>query len=171
MYPEVVELGKDMVYNTALGIVQNELDAEDITQDVFITLFEKISGFREESMLSTWLYKITIRKSLDHEKNKKREKNGGLLKRIFSITPEETPATFVHPGILLDNKERATILFSALKKIPQEQRIAFTLQKLEGLSNQEIAAVMDKSIYAIESLQARAKKSLREILKYYYEQQ
>ena len=93
------------------------------------------------------------------------------MKRIFSITPEETPATFVHPGILLDNKERATILFSALKKIPQEQRIAFTLQKLEGLSNQEIAAVMDKSIYAIESLQARAKKNLRKKKKNYYEQQ
>ncbi len=170
VFNEIVEQWKDMVYNTAIGIVQNEEDADDITQDVFVTLYERVRDFREESMLSTWIYRITVRKALDHERKKKREKHGGFIKKIFALKEEDEPANFDHPGVLLDNKERAAVLFSALKKLPEKQRIAFTLHKIEGLSHQEIAAIMDTSLYAIESLQTRAKNNLVNILKKYYEQ-
>lgn len=169
VFPELVEQSKDMVYNTALGILLNEQDAEDITQEVFITLFEKIGDFRGDSKLSTWLYKITIRKAFDVEKKKKRQKNGGLFKKIFLTKEEVEPAVFEHPGVLLDQKENAALLFGAIRKLPAQQRIAFTLQKLEGLSNPEIAAVMDISLSAAESLQKRAKENLRKFLSDYYE--
>lgn len=170
VYTEVVEHWQHMIYNTALSIVQNEEDAEDITQDVFIALYERILDFREESALSTWLYSITVRKALDQEKRKRRQKRGGLLQKIFSIKGSDEPVNFNHPGILLDNKENAKVLFKALKKLPDQQRVAFTLHKMEGLSYQEIAAVMDTSLYAVESLQVRAKNNLKKILKGYYEQ-
>jgi len=70
--------------------------------------------------------------------------------------------------VLLDNKERANELFKALQKIPDNQRIAFTLNKIEGLNNHEIAAIMDTSFYAVESLLARAKVNLKKELKNYY---
>jgi RNA polymerase sigma-70 factor (ECF subfamily) len=60
-FKELVDLFKDRIYNTALGFVQNEEDAEEITQDVFIRVFEKINGFRGDAKLSTWLYRITVR--------------------------------------------------------------------------------------------------------------
>jgi len=170
VYPEVVERWQHMIYNTALSIVQNEEDAEDITQDVFVVLYEKVVDFREESALSTWLYSITIRKALDLEKRKKREKHGGFLKKIFAVKESDEPANFNHPGILLDNKERAAVLFRALKKLPDKQRVAFTLHKMEGLSYQQISDIMEISLYAIESLQVRAKNNLKKILKEYYEQ-
>ena len=170
VYAEVVERWQHMIYNAAVSIVQHEEDAEDITQDVFITLYERIQDFREESTLSTWLYSITIRKALDLEKRKRRQKHGGLLKKIFTVKEADEPVNFDHPGILLDNKERSAVLFNALKKLPDKQRIAFTLHKMEGLSYQEIAAIMDTSLYAIESLQVRAKNNLKKILKEYYEQ-
>ena len=170
-FAEIVEQCQHMVYNTALGIVQHEEDAEDITQNVFVTLYEKISSFREESALSTWLYRITVRKALDHEKRKQREKHGGLLKRIFSVRESDEPAHFDHPGIMLDKKEQAAILLRAIKKLPEKQRVAFTLHKMEGLSYQQIADIMENSQFATESLLVRAKNNLRNILKEYYEQQ
>ncbi|MEO7524404.1 MAG: RNA polymerase sigma factor [Ferruginibacter sp.] len=166
----VVEAWKEKIYNTAISIVQNEQDAEDIAQEVFVTLYERIADFKENAALSTWLYRITVSKSLDHEKRKKRKKHGGLLRKIFLSGAEDETANFDHPGILLDNKERASVLFNALKKLPEKQRVAFTLHKIEGLSYQEISAVMDTTLFAVESLQARAKNNLRNILKAYYEQ-
>ena len=158
-----------MVYNTAISIVQNSEDAEDITQEVFITVYEKLAGFREEALLSTWIYRITVRKAIDHEKRKKRQKHGGFLKRIFALRNEDEPVNFDHPGVQLDNKEKASILFRSIKRLPEKQRVAFTLQKVEGLSNPEIAEIMDSSVQAVESLQARAKGNLKTILENYYQ--
>ncbi|MEP6712852.1 MAG: RNA polymerase sigma factor [Ferruginibacter sp.] len=170
VFSEIVEACKDMVFNTTLGIVQNEEDAEDITQEVFIQVYESINQFRGDAKLSTWIYRITISKALDFEKKKRRQKNGGLLKRIFNEKSEDEPAHFNHPGIVLDEKENAVVLFKALNKLPEKQRIAFILHKLEAQSYQEIAAVMKISLMAVESLQVRAKNNLRNILKEYYEQ-
>jgi len=69
----IVEKWQDMTYNTALGIVQNAEDAEDITQEVFVQVYQSINTFKGESRFSTWLYRITIAKALDHERRKKTE--------------------------------------------------------------------------------------------------
>lgn len=169
VFAEIVEQCQAMVYNTALNIVQNEEDAEDVTQEVFIDVYEGLAGFREEAQLNTWIYRITINKALDLEKRKKRQKNGGLLKRIFAVKEEEEPIGFDHPGVTLDNKEKASILFKALKKLPENQQVAFTLHKMEGLSNKEVAEIMETSLYAVESLIARAKTGLKKILEQYYQ--
>ena len=73
--------------------------------------------------------------------------------------------------MLLDNKENAAILFKALKKLTQNQRVAFTLHKIEGLSYQEVSAIMEMSLYAVESLMVRAKAGLKKILEQFYQSQ
>lgn len=171
VFKDIVEQSQKLVYNTALSIVQTAADAEDITQDVFIEVYENMDGFRGASQLSTWIYRITVNKALDFEKKKKRQKNGGLFKQIFSIKPEDEPVNFNHPGVLLDNKEKAAALFKALKKLPQNQRVAFTLHKIEGLTYQEIAEIMETSLYAVESLMVRAKTGLKKLLENYYQSQ
>jgi len=65
-FTKLVDQWQDMVFNTAIGIVQNEDDADDITQDVFIQVYQSVSSFKGESKFSTWLYRIVITKSLDH---------------------------------------------------------------------------------------------------------
>jgi RNA polymerase sigma factor (sigma-70 family) len=167
-FEEIVSRCQDMVYNTALSILQSEEDAEDITQEVFIKVYEKRDHFRGEALLSTWIYRITVNKALDLEKKKKRQKHGGFITKLFGDREEEEAINFHHPGVVLDNKEKAAMLFKALKKLPESQRIAFTLHKIEGLPYQEIAAVMETSLVAVESLMARAKTSLQKILKTYY---
>ena len=170
-FRKLVDDYEAMVYNTVVGIVQNEEDADDVTQEVFIQVYQSISSFKGESKLSTWLYRIAVTKALDHEKRKKRKKRFAFLESLFGNAKEEIihPADFHHPGIVLENKEKAGELFSALKQLPDNQRTAFTLHKLEGLSYLEIAAVMELTLSAVESLMGRAKTNLRKILKDHYQ--
>jgi len=161
-----------MVYNTALSIVQQAEDAEDVTQEVFVQVYQSIEGFKRESKFSTWLYRITLSKAMDHERKKKRKKRFAFVKSLFGEGNEVVVniPDFNHPGVSLDNKEKAGILFKAMQSLPDNQRIAFVLNKVEGLSYQEISDVMDTTVSAVESLLHRAKSNLRKDLKTFYDQ-
>lgn len=165
----IIDLYQDMVYNTIVSIVQNETDADDVTQDVFVQVYQSINSFKGDAKFSTWLYRIAIGKALDHEKRKRRKKRFGFMHHLFGEDGQEqfTVAEFNHPGVQLENKEDAATLFKALKRLPDNQRIAFTLNKIEGLNNQEIATIMNLSFYAVESLLGRAKANLKKSLKNY----
>jgi RNA polymerase sigma factor (sigma-70 family) len=170
-FRQIVETWKDMVYNTVIGMLQNQEDAEDVTQEVFIQVFESISDFRSESKFSTWLYRIAVRKSLDHLRKKKRKKRVAYVQSLFGINNEmliDKP-DFNHPGIVLDNKESAAVLFQALEQLPEKQKVAFILNKVEGLSYQEIAEVLKTTLSSVESLLHRAKNNLRKLLQKHYE--
>lgn len=171
-FQEIVENWKDMVFNTALAIVQNMEDAEDVAQEVFVQVYLSIGGFKGESKLSTWLYRITVTKSLDHEKKKKRKKRFGLVRSLFGLESDGTLELpdFNHPGVALDRKENASMLFRAINKLPSQQKIAFTLNKVEGLSYQEISEVMETTVSSVESLIHRAKNNLKRTLTNYYKQ-
>lgn len=169
-FTKLVDEWQDMVYNTALNIVQHADDADDITQEVFIQIYQSISSFKGDSKFSTWLYRITVSKALDYEKKKMRKKRFGFVHRLLGGQEEEQlhPIEFDHPGVELEKKEKARELFNALKLIPDNQRIAFTLHKLEGQSHQEVADIMNITLYAVESLISRAKANLKkELIKYY----
>ena len=171
-FKELVESCKDLVYNTALGIVQSEVEAEDVAQEVFVQAFQSINSFKGESKLSTWLYRITITKSLDHERRKKRKKRFGQIRSLF-VGEESEPALsdFHHPGVALDQKENAAVLFKAISRLPEQQRIAFTLHKVEGLSYKELSEIMGTSVPSVESLMHRAKNNLKKMLEHYYKRQ
>jgi RNA polymerase sigma factor (sigma-70 family) len=162
----LVENYKDRVYNTAFGVVQNAEDAEDVAQEVFIQVYRSINSFKGEAKLSTWLYRIATTRALDLLRSRKSKKRFGVVQRLFGENNEpvyEIP-DFNHPGVALDQKENAAKLFKAINQLPDNQRIAFTLHKLEDLSYQEVSEVMKTSLPAIESLMHRAKQNLRKIL-------
>ncbi len=167
----IVSTWQDMVYNTSIGIVQNAEDAEDVAQEVFVQVYESIEQFKGDSKFSTWLYRIAITKSLDHLRKKKRKKRFAFLQSIFGNNEEEVrhQPDFHHPGISLENKEKAAILFGAIDKLPDNQKTAFTLHKLEGLSYQEVSEIMENTVSSVESLMHRAKANLRKILTDYYQ--
>ena len=166
----IVEQWQDMVYNTILGIVQNETEAEDLAQDVFIKVFKKISTFKGDSKFSTWLYRIATTTALDHLRSKKRKKRFGFLQSLGgggSDEKEQVP-DFNHPGVSLDNKERAAVLFKAIEALPENQKSAYTLHKLEGLSYRDVSEVLNTTVSAVESLMSRANQNLRKQLEEYY---
>ncbi len=165
-FKTIVDEYQNMVYNTCLAIVKSEEDAEDIAQEVFVQVYQSIKSFKGESKLSTWIYRIATTKSLDHERKKKRKKRFGFVKSIFGEDSEIiiNPPDFNHPGVALDKKENAAKLFKAIDELPENQRIAFLLNKVEGLSYQEVSQVLQVSVSSIESLLHRAKNNLRKIL-------
>ena len=162
----LVDNYQDRVFNTAIGIVQNAEDAEDVAQEVFIQVYRSIHSFKGESKLSTWLYRIVTTRSLDLLRSRKSKKRFGFIQRMFGDGNEplyEIP-NFNHPGVALDKKENAAKLFKAIAQLPDNQKTAFTLHKLEDLSYQEISDVMQTSVAAVESLMHRAKQNLRKML-------
>ncbi len=159
-----------MVYNTAIGILQSAEDAEDVSQEVFVQVYESIHTFKGASKFSTWLYRITTSKALDHIRRKKRKKRFAFVQQLFGENNEIIiqPPDFNHPGVVLDNKESATALFKAIEKLPDNQKIAFVLNKVEGLNYQEISEIMKTTVSSVESLLHRAKTNLRKWLQQDY---
>ena len=106
----LVDLYKDRVFNTSIGLLQNTEDAEDISQEVFVEVFNSIAKFRAESTLSTWIYRITVTKSLDLIRRKKRKKRFAFVTSIFAGEKDnpgiKEPAEFIHPGIDADRIRR-----------------------------------------------------------------
>ena len=159
-----MQVHKTKVYNTCLGFVHKQHDAEDLAQEVFLEAFRKWGQFKGASSVKTWLYKIAVNKSLEFLRYKNRNKRKGIsvdYKDFHQIDYE-------HPGIQLEKKERANILMSHIRMLPEQQQTAFVLHKLEGLGYDEIGRVMDKSKSSVESLLHRAKLQLQKTLNSYY---
>ena len=155
-----------MVYNLSLNYLQNTEDAEECTQDVFIKIHSKIEQFQEKSTLKTWVYRITINTCLDYIRKRKQKKSWwGKVSNLFS-DEGQTKADFInnHPGIRMEQKEATEFIFLCINNLPENQKTALILSKLEYKSQKEIAEIMDKGEKAIESLLSRAKKNLEKLL-------
>jgi RNA polymerase sigma factor (sigma-70 family) len=172
-FKTLVETHQKRVFNTVLAIVQSFEEAEDISQDVFIEVYQSVHKFRGESKISTWLYRIATTKSLEIIRKKKTQKRFAFFTNLFNDDNEviHNPVEFEHPGILLENKERSKQLFKAINQLPDNQKVAYTLCNIEGLSYQEITEVMEVSLSSVESLLFRAKANLKKSLhSIYYSQ-
>lgn len=168
----LVENYRNRVFHTELNILQDTKEAEDAAQETFIQVFESIGSFKEESSLATWIYRIAVRKALD--KLRRRKTRQRLHQLLPWWMPEEKKSSnelFYHPGIAAENKEKAAILFNALEALPEKQKLAFTLIKVQGMAYEEACAVMGQNIKAVESLITRAKLNLQKLLKDYYKTQ
>lgn len=163
-FQEVYNQYSALVYNVALNYLQNIEDAEEVTQDVFVKVHESMHQFKNNSTLKTWIYRITINKCLDFIKHKNSKKRFFIFGNKADESELQKATTFEHPGILMENKEKAEMLFAVINELPENQKTAFMLSKLDGLSNPEIATVMEVSISSVESLVFRAKSTLKEKL-------
>ncbi len=170
---QLIETHKSLVFNTAIHFLQHREEAEDITQDVFMEIYQSHSKFKEQSSISTWIYRITVNKCLNHIRAKKRQKRFGFITNLFHLETGEVLheiSHFDHPGIELEKKEKARLLFQAIGLLPENQKTAFILWHIEELPQKEIAEIMQTSVKAVESLLQRAKNNLRkELVKMYPE--
>lgn len=160
------------MFNTAIGLVQDHGAAEDITQEVFVSVFRSLLSFNEQSSIATWIYRITVNKCMDHLRAKTRQKKYGIFGQLFhrdgSEAYNEQP-DFDHPGIKLEQRENARYLFRAIETLPENQKTVFILANIEELPQKEIAEIMNMSLKAVESLLQRAKGNLRKKLAHIYD--
>ncbi len=171
-YEKLLDDFQQRVFSTCISFVPNKEDAEDIAQEVFIEVFNSIHTFKGDSKLSTWIYRISTNKCLEFIRKKNTKKRFGFMQSLLgndiAIDRSNYFTEFNHPGIQLENKEKNEILFAAINRLPEAQRIVYTLNKIDDMSYLEVSEITQKSISSIESLLFRAKKNLQELLHDYY---
>ena len=170
-FKELIKAHRQKVIGVCFGFLRNQEDSEDTAQETFIEVFRSIKKFKGESSISTWIYRIAVTKSLDFLKAKKRGKRLGFVSKIFSIEEADEFGLLVSgmdSSKEFDENQRSKVLLTALSKMPESQRIALTLSKLDGFSNPEISEIMQTSVSGVESLVHRGKESLKQILNKFY---
>lgn len=172
-FRHLVEQYQHRVYNTVLTIVRDPVEAEDVAQEVFVQVFESIGRFGGELNLTAWIYRIATTKALEAYRKRHARKRFAWLVRLTGSgegLQDQALVEFVHPGVQLEEQERGQVLFAAIDRLPDRQKVAFTLHYLEGLTHAEIMAVMQTSTGSVESLLHRAKQKLQQQLTAYYQQ-
>jgi RNA polymerase sigma factor (sigma-70 family) len=171
-FSQLYKLFQARVYNTCLSYLQNTGEADEAVQDVFLEVFESAASFKGDSSVSTWIYRLAVNKCLDRIRHRKRQKRFAFMSSLFNNETGKLDfdaPDFNHPCIILENKEKAAILFKAIDKLPENQRSAFILKQVEGLSQKEIAEILNLGEKALESLLSRAKANLRKMLSAFYD--
>ena len=169
-FSEMVAKFQKLVINTCYGFLHNMDDAQDIAQEVFIEVYRSIHKFRQESKISTWLYRISVNKSLNFIRDNKKNSWFQSLDLFFEKenSTKSNFLVFENPQEMMEKEESSKAIYQSIDELPQNQKVAFTLYKFEDLSYKEIAEVMEISLSSVESLIFRAKKGLQnKLIKYY----
>jgi RNA polymerase sigma-70 factor (ECF subfamily) len=165
-FPLLVERYQHKVFHTCNVLLKNREDAEDIAQEVFVEVYRSIGNFRGEASLSTWIYRIAVNRCMDYIRMKQRKKRN--LFAFSSKSHDEIDRLPVinhaHPHQILEQNEREALIQKAIDQLPERQRLAFNLAKIDGLKQDEVAQIMETTVSSIESLLIRAKKNLKEVL-------
>jgi RNA polymerase sigma-70 factor (ECF subfamily) len=174
-FEEIVNRYVCKIYGLALRITRNQSDAEEVVQEVFLTLVKKLDTFRGESKFSSWLYRITINASYMHIRAEKKheselsldnyapyDERGTLMGKVASKDWSDKPEE------VLLSKEAINIIERAIDELPEPYRIVFHLRDIEGLSNEEVAKVLEISVPAVKSRLHRARLFLRDKLSDYF---
>ncbi|MFY0679384.1 MAG: RNA polymerase sigma factor [Thalassovita sp.] len=144
------------VFAQAMRVLNNRAEAEDVAQEAMMRLWKIAPDWRQgEAKVTTWLYRVVSNLCTDRLR---RQKNVD----IDAIPEPEDGAASAAEG--MQDQARMTALYAALKKLPDRQSQAVQLRHIEGLSNPEIAEIMDITTEAVESLTARGKRALSALL-------
>jgi len=171
-FQQLVSTHQRRVFNICYSLLKNRQDADDAAQEVFIKIYRSLATLPEAERAPAWIYRIAVRASLDQLRHRHRQKRWAPLVRISDSPPlaEQLAAPeSLRPDVNLENSERMTILWQEIDRLAEKQRTALILHKLQGFSHQEIAAMMDTTVPAIESLLHRAQANLHKRLLSYYE--
>ena len=171
-FKEFVDKYQSLVLNVCNSFLHCNSDAEDLTQEVFIEVYLSAHKFRNESKLSTWLYRIAVPRSLHFIRDNKKRKIIKSLGSFFNGNEQKEYQIPDYSDLYNDLNEvenkKAELLHKAIDSLPKNQKISFTLSKFENLSYKQIAVVMNLSLPAVEGLIHRAKKSVsKKIIKHY----
>ena len=174
-FEEIVNRYEDKIYGLALRITRDHHSAEEVLQEVFLTLVKKVDTFRGESKFSSWLYRVTMNASYMYLRADKKYESDMSL---------EDYAPYDEKGFLTDkmvsrdwtdrpdeaffNKETVEKIETAVGELPESYRVVFHLRDIEGLSNEETAEILGLSVPAVKSRLHRARLFLRDKLSDYF---
>jgi RNA polymerase sigma-70 factor (ECF subfamily) len=163
---DLVAAHQRTVFNLAYHLLGDRDEALDVSQEVFLRVFRTLSRFRGQSALRTWIYRIVVNQVRNRQRWWRRRRRGDLislddhLKRCGEIEATQE----ILPDRLLASKETAGRIWSAMDRLPFEQRTALVLREIDGLRYEEIAFTLDVAVGTVKSRLTRARQALREEL-------
>ena len=159
------------MFRLAMKYLKDETEAQDVVQDVFITLYERINDFRQESTLDTWLYRVCVNACLMRMRKKKREEYLELEEEILSSQkfsqekfPEDWSGIFLNTLSPLEKvfyQELLEELFQAGKEMGKARWEAFWLRNFYGYSEKELTEKLGVSLSALKSRLHRSRRFMR----------
>ena len=162
----LVERYQDRIYRTVVSLLRSPEEAEDVAQEVFVEVYQTIGRFRGEAALSTWLYRLATSRALKNRQKARAKKRFAYFTSLLGFDNDvlhEVP-DHAHPLALLEGQQQLRLLLDHIARLPDQQQVAFTLRHEQELSYEEIAAVLDTTLSAVESLLFRARQTLRKHL-------
>ncbi|MBL8841806.1 MAG: sigma-70 family RNA polymerase sigma factor [Planctomycetes bacterium] len=159
------DLYRDRVFNLASRLLGNPADAEDVSQEAFVTVFRKLGEFRFSSRFYTWLYRVVFNLCVDHRRKSNAvllpttggDSGESLLMRLAD--PEPDPSRTIAEG-----EERTQQVERALRRLSEPLRAAVVLRYMEDMPYEEIADVLGISLGTVKSRLNRAHQQLQELL-------
>ncbi|MEE9176198.1 MAG: sigma-70 family RNA polymerase sigma factor [Thermodesulfobacteriota bacterium] len=174
-FNEIVSRYANKIYGFALRITRNSSDAEEVFQEVFLTLTKKLDTFRGESKFSSWLYRVTVNASYMYLRSQKKHESNISLENYYPYDEKGTLMGRVmekdwssRPDIIIFSNEALKIIDKSINELPESYRTVFHLRDVEGLSNEEVADILEISIPAVKSRLHRARLFLRDRLSDYF---
>ncbi|MDY0059993.1 MAG: sigma-70 family RNA polymerase sigma factor [Myxococcota bacterium] len=165
-FSELVRRHQHQVYNLVLRMLGNREEAEDVAQEVFVAVFRSIDGFREESSLATWLYRVATNHCKNRLKYLGRRQRGKLCSldvvAEHDLRPTATQEHYHPPDQLLEGHQAEREVQQAIAGLEPEQRLVILLREVEGLSYQQIEEVTGLPPGTVRSRLHRARLALKE---------
>jgi RNA polymerase sigma-70 factor (ECF subfamily) len=161
------------VYRVARGITGDERDAEEVVQDVFLSVFQKIATFENRAAIGTWIFRMATNAALNKRRGKRRTMEISLTDYLPTFEDDghrsgERDYLLADwsrlPDAELFSAERRALLGRALATLPERYRAVVVLRDVEELSNEETAQILGESVAAVKSCLHRARMALREQL-------
>lgn len=169
-FDELVRRYRDKVYRLSFKILRQEDDAAEAAQDAFLSAYRGLARFKIESTFSTWLYRIATNAAL--MKYRKRRDRHVSLEQSQNADGEgealQIPDWSRQPLKDLLDTETHEVMEEGVRRLPEDLRTVFLLRDIEGLSNAEVAEVLDLTVAAVKSRLHRARIALRDRLNRYF---
>jgi RNA polymerase sigma-70 factor, ECF subfamily len=165
------------VYRVAYGITLSAVDAEEVVQDVFLTLFRKVEAFEGRAALASWLYRVATNAALIKRRGKRYQvemKLEDLLPKFREDGHRDHDRAWLvadwsqAPDEELITEETRAVVRQAIDALPEHYRAVVVLRDMEGLSSEEVAAILGESVASVKSRVHRARMALRELLTSYH---
>lgn len=144
------------MYNTAVRIVKDDMEAEDVMQESFLSAFTKLDSFKGEVTFGAWLKRIVINNSIYHYRKKRKRNEVDLENLMYKV--EDTDEVVPDHG---STERKAQKVLEAMGRLKDNYRISLTLHLIEGYDYEEISSIMDISYANCRTTISRAKESLR----------
>lgn len=174
-FDEIVSRYSDRIYGFAFRITRNTSDAEEVFQEVFLTLTKKLDTFRGESKFSSWLYRVTVNASYMYLRSQKKHESNISLENYVPYDDKGTLMGRImdkdwssRPDIIIYGKEALKIIDESINELPESYRTVFHLRDIDGLSNEEVADILEITVPAVKSRLHRARLFLRDKLSDYF---